>query len=304
MKKTFKSFFFTLVVLVIPALCQASSIILTNASPNHTITAGTDVRIYGTSTSNQIVLANGSKAELLNFPGQNSIQFQTGSNLFTVSRSGSVVTFQGSDGTFLKIPATTDVQTISFNDEESRILQIYNNQVMLDDQVIGSGNDPIHPAPCTYIISSTSGNFSSSGENSTVSVTASSSSCSWTTAENLTWVSLTPTSGTGSQSVTISASANTGAVRTGTITIAGRTYTINQEATGQSEVPESGIEVLFADSMTSESSEIQPYDYWYIGSDSGKTTLKHIYSKGGKVVFVQKLSAVADHKQFWFFVER
>jgi len=190
MKKTFKSFFFFLAVLVIPSLCQASSIILTNASPNHTIAAGTDVRIYGTSASNQIILANRSKAELLNFPGQNSIQFQTGSNLFTVSRSGSVVTFQGSDGTVLKIPATTDAQIISFNGEESRILQIYNNQVMLDDQVIGSGSDPIHPAPCTYIISPTSGNFSSSGKNSTVSVTASSSSCSWTTAENLTWVSL------------------------------------------------------------------------------------------------------------------
>jgi hypothetical protein len=114
------------------------TIVLTNASPNHTITAGTDVRVYGTSTSNQIVLESNAKAELLNFPGQNSIQIQTSSSLFTVSRSGSVVSFEGSDGTFLKIPATTDTQTISFNGAESRVLQIQNNQVMLDDQVVVS----------------------------------------------------------------------------------------------------------------------------------------------------------------------
>ncbi len=110
--------------------------VLTNTSPNLTITEDTDVRVYGTATSNQIVLASGSKAELLNFPGQNTIQIQSRADVFTVSRSGTVVTFEGSDGTVLKIPATGTGQTISFNGGESRVLQIHNNQVMLDDLTV------------------------------------------------------------------------------------------------------------------------------------------------------------------------
>jgi nitroreductase len=112
--------------------------VLTNIFPNCTINANTDARIYGTSASNQISLAGGSKAELLNFPGQNSIQIQSSSDLFSVFRSGAVVTFQSSDGTVLKIPATKDVQTIFFNGEEGMVMQIHNNQVMLDNQIIST----------------------------------------------------------------------------------------------------------------------------------------------------------------------
>jgi hypothetical protein len=115
---------------------EQTAVILSSTSTNHIITTGSDDQIYGTATSNQITLESGAQAELINFPGQNSIQIQSSSDLFTVSRSGTVVTFEGSDGTILKIPATTDPQSISFNGEESRVLQIDNGRVMLDDQEI------------------------------------------------------------------------------------------------------------------------------------------------------------------------
>jgi uncharacterized protein (TIGR02145 family) len=151
MKKKFRLFLFLLAVLIVPALFQASATTLSNASPNHTITSGSDEQVYGTSASNLITLESGAKAELINFPGQNSIQIQSSSDLFSVSRSGTVVTFQGLDGTILKIPTTTSVQTVSFNGEESRVLHIHNNQVMLDDQEIttiateieGSQEEPV-----------------------------------------------------------------------------------------------------------------------------------------------------------------
>jgi hypothetical protein len=136
MNKQFKLFFFFLVVLILPVLCQASATILTSASPNHTVTSGSDEQVYGTSASNQIILEGGAKAELINFPGHNSIQIQSSLNLFTVSRSGTVVTFQGADGTVLKIPATSCVQTVDFSDQDALTLSIYNGQVMLDDQVV------------------------------------------------------------------------------------------------------------------------------------------------------------------------
>jgi uncharacterized protein (TIGR02145 family) len=85
-------------------------------------------------------------------------------------------------------------------------------------------------ATCTYQISSSSGNFLSSGESKPVSVTTSNSNCSWNTSNNLSWVSLSPTSGIGSKSVNIMVSANTtGTTRSGSITIAGKTYNISQE---------------------------------------------------------------------------
>jgi hypothetical protein len=136
MKKDFRLSSFLLVVLIIPAFCQASVTILTHSHPNHTITSGSDEQVYGTAAANQVTLESGAKAELLNFPGSNAITIQSNANLFTVSRSGTTVTFQGSDGTILKIPAASDAQTVAFTGEESRILQIHNGQMMLDDQVV------------------------------------------------------------------------------------------------------------------------------------------------------------------------
>jgi hypothetical protein len=46
----------------------------------------------------------------------------------------------------------------------------------------------------------------------------------------LSWVDLSPTSGIGSQTVKVTVSANNGAARSGTITIAGKLYNINQAA--------------------------------------------------------------------------
>jgi hypothetical protein len=111
--------------------------ILTGDNPDITITGGRSVVVYGTSTSNEINLESGAKAELINFPGSNLIIFQSDASLFTVSRSGTVVTFQGSDGTRLKIPATIDEQIIVFNNGDPMVLRIDGNQVMLDDRVIG-----------------------------------------------------------------------------------------------------------------------------------------------------------------------
>ncbi len=109
--------------------------VLTETSPNYTISAGNDARVYGTDSSNHIVVESGAKAELINFPGQNIIQIQADSSFFTIARSGTVVSFTGSDGTFLKIPATTDEQVIVFFDK-TLVLQINNNQVFLGDQKI------------------------------------------------------------------------------------------------------------------------------------------------------------------------
>jgi len=90
------------------------------------------------------------------------------------------------------------------------------------------------PALCTYSISSTSGSFASSGGTSLISVTAPTSSCTWTASETLSWVSLSSTTGTGTGAISVTVDANTGAERSGSIIIAGKTYTISQAAPGPS----------------------------------------------------------------------
>lgn len=87
---------------------------------------------------------------------------------------------------------------------------------------------------CSYFLNPTFASVSSSGTNSSVSVTTV-SGCAWTAASNASWLTLTgATSGTLSGTVTYAVAANTGAARTGTLTIGGQTMTIAQAAPEQS----------------------------------------------------------------------
>ncbi|HSR12841.1 MAG TPA: BACON domain-containing carbohydrate-binding protein, partial [Thermodesulfobacteriota bacterium] len=82
---------------------------------------------------------------------------------------------------------------------------------------------------CGYTLSSTSGYVNSAGGPGSVGVT-SGSGCSWTATSNAGWITLTGgTSGVGTGTVAYSVAANTGSSRSGTITIAGQSYTVTQQ---------------------------------------------------------------------------
>jgi Putative metal-binding motif/Putative binding domain, N-terminal len=93
---------------------------------------------------------------------------------------------------------------------------------------------------CIDSILPTSANFTSSGGTSSVSVTASSSTCEWMASEILSWVSLSSTSGTGTGTVTVSVTANTGSARSGSVTIAGQTFSISQDGIVSATIPFAG----------------------------------------------------------------
>ena len=85
---------------------------------------------------------------------------------------------------------------------------------------------------CTYSIGGTSATATAAGGGASISVTASQSSCAWTASSNASWISLSSgSSGTGSGVVTYSVSPNSGSARSGTITVAGQTFTVTQAAT-------------------------------------------------------------------------
>jgi hypothetical protein len=82
---------------------------------------------------------------------------------------------------------------------------------------------------CSYSINPTSANFNSSANTGTVNITASDSACSWTSSSNDSWITVTSgSSGNGNGTISYSITSNAGPLRTGTVTIAGETFTVNQ----------------------------------------------------------------------------
>jgi hypothetical protein len=87
------------------------------------------------------------------------------------------------------------------------------------------------PTTCTFSVSPAAASVGGSGGTVAITVTTG-STCSWTAASNSAFVTVSAgASGTGNGTVTVTVAANTGAARTGTLTIAGQTATINQSAT-------------------------------------------------------------------------
>ncbi len=84
--------------------------------------------------------------------------------------------------------------------------------------------------PCTYAISPTSASLGDTGGTGSIDVT-SATGCAWTGTSNASWITVTSGgSGSGNGRLAFSVSRNTGAARTGTLTVAGQTFTVTQAA--------------------------------------------------------------------------
>jgi uncharacterized protein (TIGR03437 family) len=96
-------------------------------------------------------------------------------------------------------------------------------------------------ATCTYSLSASSASPGSNGGSGSVNVITT-STCGWTATSNASWITITAgSSGTGNGTVSYQVQANnTGVTRSGTITAAGQTYTVNQSGTV---TPPSGLAI-------------------------------------------------------------
>ncbi len=85
---------------------------------------------------------------------------------------------------------------------------------------------------CSFTVSFSQTSFPSTASTGTITVTLAGNSgpnCPWTASDNRSWITLSPTSGTGTRTVTFSLTANTSRFsRSGRITIAGTQITITQ----------------------------------------------------------------------------
>jgi len=92
---------------------------------------------------------------------------------------------------------------------------------------------PTPPAPpsCTFTIAPSSESIAAAGGAGTPIAVTAGGTCAWTAISNASWITITAgAAGTGNGSVSFTVAANTGAARSGTITIASQTFTVSQAA--------------------------------------------------------------------------
>ncbi|PYT03997.1 MAG: hypothetical protein DMF60_16665 [Acidobacteria bacterium] len=145
------------------------------------------------------------------------------------STSGRVTFGPQSNSETFSVPINGDTD---FEETETFVvnLRIIDGPAIIGDgQGIGTiRNDDSQS--CTYSISPASQNTSATGGTGTVMVTAA-AGCNWTAASNAGFITITSgASGSGNGTVGYSVAANTGAARMGSMTIAGQSFTVNQEA--------------------------------------------------------------------------
>ncbi len=98
---------------------------------------------------------------------------------------------------------------------------------------------------CSYTLTPTSATVAVAGGSGSFTMTTG-SACSWTAVSNAGWITVTSGgSGPGGHSVNFSATANSGGARSGTITLGGKTFTVNQTACSYTVTPAS-LNVAYA----------------------------------------------------------
>jgi hypothetical protein len=99
--------------------------------------------------------------------------------------------------------------------------------VTVNDAQIAISQDP---APCKFTVSPTNASVPAAGGPTTIRVDAN-AGCAWTATSQASWIQVTSGStGTGGGNIALSVSANTGAARSGSVTVAGQTVVVSQGA--------------------------------------------------------------------------
>ncbi|MGZ8812224.1 MAG: IPT/TIG domain-containing protein, partial [Thermoanaerobaculia bacterium] len=142
-------------------------------------------------------------------------------------KSGVTVMFGGTPGTVTGSTGTSITVTSPPHAAGAVDVAVSNT----DGQTAVVSNGFTYTAPvCTYFLGSSNASFTSAGGNSSVSVTAP-TACAWSAMSNDAFITITSGSpGAGNGTLNYSVATNSGPARTGTMTIAAQTFTVNQDA--------------------------------------------------------------------------
>jgi hypothetical protein len=153
---------------------------------------------------------------------------------------------------------------------------------------------------CTYSLSATSASVGAGSGVGSVNVTAG-TGCSWMATANASWLSITAGfTGSGNGSVSYSFAANTATTsRSGTLTIAGQTFTVNQAA-NTSAPPAGAFVKRFGGTATDYGTTLAVAgngDFVVAGSFAGAVDFGGgvLISSGGGDMFIARYSAAGTH---------
>jgi hypothetical protein len=216
------------IVMALKALQSATSCPSISISPGQTINGAlttSDCVFTGTTRYVDVYNFNGSSGQQI-VVSMNSAAFDT--YLFLLD-SGSHLIAQDDDGngnTNSRIPATSGFFTLPAAGNYT----IYAASYSADGTTGGTGayTLSLSASNCTFSLNPTSQIFISSTSSGSFTVSTT-SACAWTAISHASWLT-TSSSGTGNGTVSYSVAANSGNSRTGTITVAGQTFTVFQSA--------------------------------------------------------------------------
>jgi hypothetical protein len=185
------------------------------AETRFSILVGTTVCVFAISPTNAIFSAAGGSGGI-NVTAQNGCAWSATNN------DSSITIDSGSNGTGNGLVSYTVAANTSSNEITGTIT------------IAGQTFRITEAAPCAFSLDSTNADFDASGGSSNVAVTASDTNCQWTAVSNSSFISVTAVgivSGDGTVGYTVATNTDANAItRTGSITVAGQTYTITQAA--------------------------------------------------------------------------
>jgi len=170
-------------------------------------------------------------------PTSQTVSSSTSSNGVTVTAGSGCIWTAVSNAAWITVTAGASGAgngTVSYSVGSNTSANQRNGSLTVAGQTVS-----VTQGGCTFTVSPTSQSIAAGGGPGTASVTASASSCQWTATSGATWVTITSgSSGTGSGTVGYTVAANTTtSTRSGALTIAGRTLTVDQGVTAAPAAP-------------------------------------------------------------------
>lgn len=195
----------------------------------------------GSATRDGVILVNGEQVRVsqrapcqFNLgPSSQSMPAGGGSGQITISTASDCTWTAGADAGWITLSSSTSGSgngvvgfTVAPNQGEARSgsIAVGNQRATISQAGAGASS-------CNATISPASQNVPASGGPGTPITVRAANTCQWTASSGVPWLSITAgAAGSGNGTVTFTVAANTGASRTGALTIAGRALTVTQAA--------------------------------------------------------------------------
>jgi hypothetical protein len=180
------------------------------------------------------IVANGQRAEISQSAGECGLSLAQSSAGFSQSGGSGQVQVRASSG-MCSWSAAADAEWVQIRNGSGQGNGTVNFDIRASSgpprsatiNVSGQKFSIIQSEGCTYAINPASIAAGPSGTTAPIAITAA-ANCPWTASSNVSWLTLSPASGTGPASVSVTVAATAGKSRTGTAVVAGHSFSVSQ----------------------------------------------------------------------------